>query len=152
VSLKALAHAVLARDTGRDRQRDTPAATCPTYVARCAPGAGHSASLPPIPTSAALATPLDLPGMPRPWAEGVALLQTISAPSGIAPVRWARFQDDARRLLANEHGAELQAGVAGDLNRVEWINSDVWYPPSHSRSRPRAVLAVGNKLAFFGPA
>lgn len=134
VSLKSLAALVLARDTGRDRQRDTPAATCPTYLAGAAATVGHPAPL---------AATLDLSGVPPSWAEGVALLRSRPAPSGATVARWARFQDDAGRLLA-EHGAAL--------HRLGWDALDVfglhrWAPFARPDAMGVAWLLDGRPIA-----
>ena len=115
MSLKALAALVLARDTERDRKRDTPAAKCPTYLAGTNTAVGQ-------PGAAAVgggipAAALDLSGVPQSWREGVRLLRTRPTPCAIPAARWARFQDDAARLLA-EHCAEL--------HRLGWDALDVF--------------------------
>ena len=48
------------------------------------------------------------PGTPAEWAAGMARLAVTPPPASIAPARWAVFQADAARLLA-EHVATLAA-------------------------------------------
>ena len=134
MSLKALAALVLARDTGRDRHRDTVPADCPTYLAGAATVAGHPACL---------AAVLDAPGVPAAWAEGVALLRTRPAPPGVLAVSWAGFLADAGRLLG-EHGAEL--------HRLGWDTLDLfglhrWAPFARCDAMGAAWLLDGRPIS-----
>ena len=54
----------------------------------------------------AVPAPASKPDVPVTWCEGVDLLQTMSAPTGLLRDRWRAFQADAHRLLY-QRGAEL---------------------------------------------
>ena len=98
--LKALAAAVLARDTARDTCGTTPALAVPAFpIIPDRVGTPQADALPPIPS---------IPGVPPAWSEGVWLLASQRAPASIQPRRWPILQADANRLL-REHGAELHA-------------------------------------------
>ena len=48
----------------------------------------------------------NMPGVPRAWCEGVALLAALPAPDTITPARWAVLAATSVRLL-RDHGAAL---------------------------------------------
>jgi len=95
-TLKALALLVLARDIGRDRTWDRPATRVP------APPPLVPSPQAPVPSLS------DIPGVPRAWCEGVALLATLQAPPTIPPRRWAVLAATSSRLQ-RDHGAALHA-------------------------------------------
>lgn len=96
-SLKRLAAAVLARDSGWDKRGTRAATPVP-----------HSFPLVPPVRAAAHRPPEALPGVPAAWCEGIALLISQPSPASIMAHRWCLFQADAARVL-RQHGAELDA-------------------------------------------
>lgn len=96
-SLKHLAAAVLARDSGRDKPGTRAAISVPQTFPHVPPG---PAAVPP-PLRA-------FPGVPAAWCEGVVGLAALAAPDTITPVRWAALAATSTRLL-RDHGAALHA-------------------------------------------
>ena len=137
--LKALAAAVLARDTGRDKGGTMPGLAVPASpIIADRVGTPSADALPPI---------LPMPGVPPEWCEGVWLLASRRAPASISLRRWRILQVDAARLL-RDHGAELHA--AG-WNTLDLFGLHAVAPEANPSGWGMAWLLDGGEVLDVAP-
>ena len=75
------------------------------FVARRAPGPKLAAD-----TTIPIASDGDYDDLPREWAQGLRLLNSIDAPRGASPARWRQLVEDAHRFAFGWHAEAAAAG------------------------------------------